>query len=343
MALPALFQSTEVFHSAFVDGLEAMLEIEGLGVFILVLANAGYDTKIYQVLRPRLRSRYNDLVNSYEKGLDDAPDDMQVFEQLMKIDFDQLQLRECRQLGPWRVQFNQLRSFRPSRMSDVRVDSLSMPFDPKKFNFNKPFLQKEIFWQGSLQNSHCRLLYNKFPFADHHGILAIEPEENRSQVLTAEAHQFIWQLCESMAGGMPGVGFGYNAYGAAASVNHQHFQMYLQEDAGYPVENDCWQHNGGEDIYPLGCDRLDTCDAAWQLIETLHASNTAYNMLYRPGFLYVVSRRMQGHFQYADWLTGMGWADVMGEVTAFTRADYERINREQLEAEYNNAALLLAD
>jgi len=223
------------------------------------------------------------------------------------------------------------------------VDSLSRPFDHDGFHFNKPFLKKEILWQGQLQGSHCRLLFNKFPFADRHGILVIEPGENRPQFLDYETHMYVWKLCQSMGAAMPGVGFGYNAYGAAASVNHQHFQMYVRDDEGYAVELGQWQHNGGGDVYPLDCERLHDCESAWQRIEALHASNTAYNLLYRPGLMYVLPRRMQGHFQYADWMTGMGWADVMGEVTAFAREDYERVDSGQLEAQFRNAALSSAE
>ena len=339
MPLPTIFNNASAFRDAFVCGLEEMLEHDGLGVFILVLANASYDVSIFQKLRPQLAFRYKELVRTFQNGAEDAPDDMQVFERLMKIGLDQLHVREYRQLGPWRIQFNQLRSLRPSRMSDVRVDSLSLPFDPQSFHFNKPFLQKEILWEGELQGSHCRLLYNKFPFVDHHCILAINPEENRPQLITFEEHQYIWQLGEAFMSCLPTVGFGYNAYGAAASVNHQHFQMYIRDDGGYPVENDCWRHNGGVDEYPIGCYKQDDCDSAWQFIESLHESNTAYNLLYRPGLLYILPRRMQGHFEYAQWITGMGWADVMGEVTAFNREDYEQVDRQQLEGQFYNAAL----
>jgi len=339
MTLPAIFDNPNVFHNAFADGLAEMLENDGLGVYILVLANASYDPSIFETLQPRLVSRFDELANVFQNGMEDAPDDVQVFERLMKIGLDQLHVREYRQLGPWQVQFNQLRSFRPPRMSDVRVDSLSLPFNTQGFHFNKAFLQKEILWEGLLQGNHCRLLYNKFPFVDHHCILVIDPDKNRPQFITPEAHQYIWRLCESLAPALPNVGFGYNAYGAAASVNHQHFQMYMRSDGGYPVENNCWQHNGGEDKYPIACYKQGESDAAWQFIESLHESNTAYNLLYRPGLLYVLPRRMQGHFEYAGWLTGIGWADVMGEVTAFNRKDYERVNRQQLEEQFNNAAL----
>ena len=339
MSLPAMFKNTSAFQAAFICGLEEMLEHDGLGVFILVLANASYDASIFQKLQPQLALRFKELVSAFQQGVGDAPDDIQVFEKLMGIGLDQLHVREYRQLGPWRVQFNQLRSLRPSRMSDVRVDSLSLPFNSQGFHFNKPFLQKEILWEGQLLGSHCRLLYNKFPFVDHHCVLAINPEENRPQIITFEEHRYVWRLGEALMSCLPYVGFGYNAYGAAASVNHQHFQMYLRDDGGYPVERDCWRHNGGVDKYPIDCYKQDDCDAAWQFIESLHESNIAYNLLYRPGLLYILPRRMQGHFEYAKWMTGMGWADVMGEVTAFDREDYEQVDRQQLEGQFYNAAL----
>jgi hypothetical protein len=339
MSFPAIFKNANVFHDAFVCGLEEMLEHDGLGVFILVLANASYDASIFKKMQPQLAFRFKELVSALEHRVDDAPDDIQVFEKLMSIGLNELHVREYRQLGPWRVQFNQLRSLRPSRMSDVRVDSLSLPFNSRGFHFNKPFLQKEILWEGRLLGSQSRLLYNKFPFVDHHCILAINPEENRPQLITCEEHQYIWQLGEALMPCLPYVGFGYNAYGAAASVNHQHFQMYMREDSGYPVENDRWRHNGGLDKYPIDCYRQEDCDVAWQCIESLHGSNTAYNLLYRPGLLYILPRRMQGHFEYAKWMTGVGWADVMGEVTAFNREDYEQVSRQQLEEQFVNAAL----
>ena len=340
MPLPEIFRDTHAFHNAFVAGLGHMLEHEdGLGVFILVLANANYDDSIYKALQVDLRARYADLVKAYQRKLRDEPDDIQVFEQLMNIGFDKLKACESRQLGPWCVQFNSLRSFRPSRISDIRVDSLSLPFNIDSFHFNKTFLKKEILWQGKLLGSFCCLLYNKFPFADRHGILVIEPKQERPQVLTGESHQYIWQLCEILGQGMPAVGFGYNAYGAAASVNHQHFQMYVRKHGSYPLENSCWQHHGGAEVYPVDCIVKTDSISAWQVIEDLHASNTAYNLLYRPGLMYILPRRMQGHFSYSPALTGMGWADVAGEVTAASRTDYERIDSEQLAAELRRAAL----
>lgn len=338
MLFPQIFSSTNHFHSAFVSGLEDMLHHEGLGVFILVLANATYDEEIYRALRGVITERYASLASTFDENMDDAPDDIQVFRQLMDVGLDKLHLREMRSLGPWNVQFNQLRSFRPTRISENKMHSLLEAFNPQGFHFNKPFLKKEILWEGELGEHQVRLLYNKFPFADYHGILVIEPAEERPQFLDEQVHHYIWKLTAALKDAMPGLGFGYNAYGAGASVNQQHFQMYMRDDAGYPIENPIWCHNAGCNRYPMFCMTVDNASEAWEKILLLHESNTAYNLLYRPGKLYIVSRRLQGHFKMADWITGMGWADMMGEVTAFRREDYENMRQSELEAEFRNAS-----
>ena len=339
ISYPDLLADQSTLHDAFVAGLENMLADCGLGAFILVLANASYETSFYSALKQQLQDEYGRLLTDVEGRQHATPEDRQVFEQLAALGLDQLHAREVRQLGPWSIQFNQLRSFRPPRMSDLKIDRLGMPFDENGFHFNRAFLEKEIFWQGQINGSYCRLLYNKFPFVDYHSILVIEPEENRPQFLSRDAHEFIWKLAEALGDRLPAIGFGYNAYGAGASVNHQHFQMYLRQDAGYPVEDACWRHNGGDLDYPLDCHLATSSDSAWRLISELHDTDTTYNLIYRPGLAYIIARQFQGRFAYADWMTGMGWADVAGEVTAFNHKDYERVDQAELEKQLRAANL----
>ena len=78
-----IFQSNSNFEQAFIDGLEKMLESDELGVFILVLANAVYDEKIWQVLKPKLQDKFNQL---NAQPLTGATDDIDVFKQLQQID-----------------------------------------------------------------------------------------------------------------------------------------------------------------------------------------------------------------------------------------------------------------
>jgi hypothetical protein len=317
--LPELLQSRAALQAGFADGLETMLQEQGLGTFILVLANAASEPVLWERLAEPLGARYRQLVERHAAaGLADAPpDDLGVFERLQSLGFERLQPVVHRQVGPWQLQFNQLRSLRPPRASDQRIDQLQRPFDPAGFHFNKPFLRKEILWEGELLGLRTRWLYNKFPFAPLHTLLVLQPDEQRPQWLAEQHHQAIWELTALLGERLTGLGFGYNAYGAYASVNHQHLQGYVHDGDGFAVELPCWEHNGGDHPYPLACQRHEDPAAAWAAIAALHAANTPYNLLYRPGRLYLLPRAFQGSYRHAGWTAGFAWAEVCGSVTLF--------------------------
>lgn len=335
-----LFNDPESYRRGFVDGLARMLaEHEGLGVFILVLANATFDPLIYRGLREPLRQRYQLLSDRLQRQLaggtpvSEAPDDLVVFLKLMAVGFEQLHLTEFRSAGPWQLQFNHLRGFRPPRMSDAVVEQTFARFDPSGFHFNKPFLRKEVLWEGELGGRVCRVLYNKFPFAELHALLVLDPAANKPQRLAGEDHRSVWEICAQLGQGLPGVGFGYNAYGAYASVNHQHLQMYSRSQGGYPVESAHWRHNGGDSEYPLACIRCDDPDLAWRELQALHRDNIGYNLLYRPGRLYLLPRRLQGSYRHSEWTPGFAWAELAGAVTTSNRQDYEGLDEQAIAGE----------
>jgi len=336
----APFQSLARLQAAFADGLAAMLEHPGLGTFILVLANAGSERALWQALAPRLATRFAELAEAHGRGelADQAPDDLAVFERLLAVGFDGLQPVRHRTAGPWQLQFNHLRSFRPPRMSHVVVDRLQRPFDAAGFHFNKPFLRKEVLWEGELDGLHTRWLYNKFPFAPLHTLLVMQPDEQRPQFLAEPHHHAVWRLVAGLGEPLPGLGFGYNAYGAYASVNHQHLQGYVRTDDGYPVESEDWCHNGGERAYPVACRRHDDAGAAWADIAGLHAANTPYNLLYRPGACYVLPRAFQGSYHHAPWTAGFAWSELAGAVTLFDPAAFRDLDAAALADEYTKLA-----
>jgi len=328
-----IFQSPDSFREAFIDGLEQMLaEHNGLGVFILVLANATYDGAIQQRLKPALRERFCLLSEQMRSALlagrplTDAPDDLLVFLKLMAVGFGGLELTRFRQVDGFELQFNPLRAYRPARMSNALVTELFRPFDPSGFHFNKPFLQKEVFWEGDLQGQPCRLLYNKFPFAELHGLLVIAPDDNKPQWLTESDHHAVWKISENLGETLPNVGFGYNSYGAFASVNHQHMQMFVRSEGEYPLQAQRWRHSGGGEAYPLECHRYREADEAWEHIHRLHEQKRPYNLLYRPGCLYVLPRNFQGSYQHAEWTGGFAWAEVCGAITTFNAEDFRSLD-----------------
>jgi hypothetical protein len=321
------FSSPADFRRAFLLGLERLLEYDALGSYILVHANASFDPDLGAALEPALRRRFAAMSRVYRARLADgrelegAPDDLLVFLKLMVIGFDGVQPNARRQVGPWEVQFNHLRAFRPARISGQALSGIAAPFDPAGFHFNKPFLRKEVFWAGRLQGLDVELLYNKFPFVDLHGLLVPEREAELPQLQTRRHHRYLWDLTSDLGETLPGVGFGYNSYGAYASVNHLHFQMFVRERP-MPVADPHWRHNGGGEDYPARCELFTAADPAWERLEELHRREISYNLVYLPGRLYLLPRPKQGSYPHADWTSGFAWYEMAGGFTAFNRSDF---------------------
>lgn len=334
-----IFHSPERFIKAFGEGLEKMLEHEGLGVFILVCANAGFDPLLQQRLAGRLRERFDEYSARYRellregRGLPDADDDVLVFLKIMAIGLDALEPKRRRSEGPWELQFNPLRAFRPPRMAQQRIEGLHIPFNENGFHFNKPFLRKECFWGGELEGREVELLYNKFPFVDYHGLLVPQREHNAPQFLTHDDHHYLWRITERLGETLPGVGFGYNSYGAYASVNHLHFQMFLRHEP-LPLKDSQWRHNGGNIDYPSRCERFDTADGAWRFIEAMHRVEESYNLLYLPGSCYCLPRRRQGSYQHEGWTAGFAWYEMCGGMVCFNRDDYLDLTAGSIASEF---------
>lgn len=334
----AIFSSPEAFRRAFGDGLPKLLRDDGLGAFILVCANAAYDPAIYAATASRLRAKLDELRDRYRtmlaegRPIADADEDLLVFLKILALGFERLNPTEKRYAGPWLIQFNHLRAFRPQRISRQAVSGLHTPFDAKAFHFNKGFLQKEAFWRGELGGKSTTLYYNKYPFAGLHTLLVPEREKQLPQFLTRPYHEHAWQLAETLGRTLQGVGLGYNAYGAFASVNHLHFQLFADPQA-LPATRPDWRHNGGNEDYPAACEIFHCSTSAWRAIAALHRQQLAYNLLYRPGKLYVFPRQTQGALPTPAWSSGFTWYEMAGGMLTFNRGDYETLNEAGITAE----------
>ncbi|MES9884254.1 MAG: hypothetical protein ABW185_25700 [Sedimenticola sp.] len=330
------FSSTATFREAFESGLDNLLRNNtGLGVYILVLANAGFDIKIWSHLATPLRNRFEQLASNYrqlqQRGEkpDAAEDDLEVFRQLLALGFNGLEHTAFHHQGPWEVQYNPLRSFRPPRIANGLIEGVSAPFNPNGFHFAKPFLSKEIFWQGDLLGRNSALFYNKFPFVELHGLLVPEHQEGNPQFLRKEDHDYIWELTESLGEKIEGVGFGYNSYGAYASVNHLHFQMFVRSRP-LPIARPRWRHNGGAINYPVECKLFSSKSEAWEYLNGLHLEQRAYNLAYLPGMLYCTPRQQQGSVPVASWSSGFAWHEMMGSFSLFDHKAFFQLTEKDL-------------
>lgn len=330
------FDSAGALERGFADGLAAMLQTRrGLGVYILVLANAAYDPALWARLAPALAARHDELAASLTgslrrgQALAEPDDDVMVFLKLNLIGFDRLGLMESRRAGAWRGMFNPIRALRPPRASGQAFNGLLRPFDPTGFHFNKPFLAREVLWEGELAGRAARLLYNKFPFARLHGLLVPDPDRQMPQMLTPELHGWAWELCA--AAGVPGLCLAYNSTGAGASVNHLHFQSFVQDEP-LPVQDARFAHNGGAVRYPLPCRRFADPVDAWLELDRLHVAGIPYNLVYGKGCLHLIARVPQDSGKLKTESRGYGWSEMAGAVTLFSREAYEGLNAAGFEA-----------
>ena len=340
-----LFSSPEALRHAFETGLSNLLtQYDELGTFILVLANAASEQHLWGALREPLRTRFSRFAYSMDAGapaglvLDDAQDDLQVFRKLLALGFEKLSATEYRQAGCWELQYNPMRSLRPARLTDLPAPGISIPFNGDDFNFNKPFLRKEILWQGSLAGRHVALFYNKYPFIELHGLLVPQPRRELPQLLAQQDNEYLWRLTGELSGGVPGIGFGYNSYGACASINHLHFQMFHRERP-LPVADSRWRHNGGAEEYPVSCHGFHSAAEAWDCISGLHDSGTSYNLIYLPDRVYCLPRKKQGSYDHAKWAIGFAWYELAGGFSLFSREDFERLDQGDLESELSRLSL----
>jgi diadenosine tetraphosphate (Ap4A) HIT family hydrolase len=331
------FTSIELFRREFNAGLHRLAEEGGFGTFILACANATGDELLLNDIRPLLEKQYQDLYEvcrmAFLKGrsVDVVDEDLLVFLKLHAMGFEEIRLGESRTEGLWKIQFNHLRSFRPRRIAQfVHTGLMSEPFNEDAFNFNKRFMAREWFWGGELLGRNVDLFYNKYPFVDFHGLLVLDRLANHAQLLYITDHQYVFELCHKLENKFKGVGFGYNSYGAYASVNHLHFQMFVDAE-GLPVTNKCWRHNGGDKEYPASVHVFDSVADSWKFISDLHAAAQPYNALYLPGKVYVFPRKTQGTVDVPSWSSGFTWYEMSGGFVMFNRDEYKILKLENIE------------
>jgi hypothetical protein len=296
-----ILSSSGHYKQAFEEGLTRILQHKTAGTFILACANLFQHPEFLKNNHTLLQEIHNHIKEHYQachqegRQPDYAPDDIAVMKSLIDIGLENLEAVEYRKVDSdgvdYLLNYNQLRSFKPARMSKTENIQLDSPFNPEGFHFAKPFLKKEIFAEGEINGKQLSLLYNKFPFIHYHALLVVDKEKYNNQYLTQDVLNYIVNLQTSTQQQCPEFVITYNSLGAGASVNHLHFHAYL-ETTPLAIFSPQFAHNGGDQPYPATCQLFTNSNEAWQTINTLHKNNMPYNLLIKDNQIFFLPRNL---------------------------------------------------
>lgn len=334
-----VLSSSSQYKQAFEEGLRKILQQKTAGTFILACANLFQHPEFLRHNKALLEEVYTYIKEQYQaceregRQPDDAADDISVMNSLIGIGLQNLQDVEYRAINSSEasllLNYNQLRSFRPARMSKTENIQLDIPFSPDGFHFNKLFLEKEIFAEGMIQGKQLSLLYNKFPFIDYHALMVVDKAQHQNQLLTEDFLNYIAGLQSSVQQHCPEFVVAYNSLGAGASVNHLHFHAYL-ESTPLPIFSDRFIHNGGNQPYPATCQLFNSVSNAWQVIQSYHDSNTPYNLLFKDRKVYCLPRKLpRKEFKGID-AAAYGWSNMAGLINVENKKMLAEITVAQL-------------
>lgn len=303
-----IVRNIDEFNALFINRLDKLLDSMSLGAYILVLSNSLQNEQLKNKFNQKLKSHFKFFTeHSYEY----PPDDRVVLGQLRYLGLDELDTWQHETAGDWQLVRNTMRKLRPARNSTETLTSLQKPFCEQGFHFDKPYLKDEVLWQGDHLGSELRVLYNKFPFAPWHLLMVPDPSQHKPQYLDFAIHQYMMDLQQKQQVKLYGFGLGYNSLAAFASVNHLHFQCFL-DPVDLPIESSKWKHNGGEVDYPLDVTRFSTAQDSWHLIDEYQNTHQPFNILYHHESCYVVAQKGQTGVMLSPWAQGAAWYEVSG-------------------------------
>ena len=334
---PIQLLSEETFKQSFANGLIKLLSENSAGTFILALANSFQQPELFNANTSLIKSSYRKIHDHYQdchnqgKEPDDAVDDIKVMQSIFQVGLDNLSQTQLRQIDEtdvsWYIDFNQLRSFRPARMSRQIIDSINVDFNPDGFHFNKPFLEREVFIEEQINNKTVSLLYNKFPFCDYHGLLVIERDKQINQFLSEELFTYIYQTYFTLSENIPELVFAYNSLAAGASINHLHIQTSIT-DKDYAIESKCWTHNGGDIKYPANCSIELNLNTAWEKINHYQQANIPFNLIIKRQRLYLLPRKLPNSTDNQD--INITWYEMAGNWSFSEQQIFNSFNAEQI-------------
>jgi ATP adenylyltransferase/5',5'''-P-1,P-4-tetraphosphate phosphorylase II len=253
--------------------------------------------------------------------------------QILDIGINNLEPLQIRQIetdtATYQLAYNQLRSFRPARMSKVKDVYLNTSFNPDGFHFDRPFLKKETFSEGEYDGRQVSLLYNKFPFVKYHALLVIDKTRRISQYLSRKYFDYVYHLQISVQQHIPDFVITYNSLGAGASVNHLHFQVFINTQE-LAIFSPNFSLNGGTKPYPAACCVFTETEDGWDYINKLQSDNIPYNLIFKDHKIYCMPRKpADKEFPEID-ISTYGWSDLAGAFILNDKQVFKQISADRL-------------
>ncbi len=328
--------SAKQLEQAFKEKLYPLSLQKHLGTYILCLANALTDKRLYLYLQNDLNKTLKTLSQNQPES---SADDASVFEQLIDPNNALPKFARSKQVGPWTLQYNQIRSYRPARNANDVVTSIYKDFNEDGFHFNKPFLQKEMLQSITYNNTQIDCFLNKFPFTQNHLLLLINPKQCSPQLLTLHSLTLITNMAIKIKS-TEITYFAFNSIGSYASVNHLHFHFVSLKTA-LPICAKQWHHNGGTVEYPLALHKVNNANDAWIIIEKLHTKNQAYNLIIQHHTIYIVPRAFQETVSHDDWIQNIAWFELAGVITVANESTYHQLTEKMITKELSKLSFQL--
>lgn len=339
LGIDTILSSTHSYKQAFAEGLTRIQHNQTAGTFILACANIFQHPELVEKNKTLLSKSYTYIKDYYQEcnsntcQPNDAADDISVMNQIIDINFENLEPLQTKKLetntATFQLSFNQLRSFRPKRMSSVENTNLDTEFNKDGFHFDKEFLKKEMFAEGEYNGRKLSLLYNKFPFMEYHALLVIDKNLHHNQFLTKEYLDYIFQLQSSIEENIPDLVITYNSIGAGASVNHLHFQVFI-ETKPLAIFSPAFIHNGGLEAYPAFCCVFRKFEECWYYLQQLHTDNTPYNLLIKNGKIFCLPRKSPLK-EFSDFnVSSYGWSEMAGTFTLNNKDVFKHVSINKL-------------
>ena len=77
---------------------------------------------------------------------------------------------------------------------------------------------------------------------------------------------------------------------------------------------------------------MEAANAHARVIESLHAHNQPYNLLYRPGCCYIFPRLAQGTADLPAWLPDAAWYELCGGFNLVDAVLFEQLQGVEIES-----------